>query len=159
MSASSAPSVAAANCPEGHSRKECLDHCRDKLGMKGRDLGRCMTRKHDGRRQSARRSGAKRATSRRKSAPKRASSKRKRVSRHRRLNLDKTPDPICPHCTKKLKCQNVLNLVTEAKCDYKTTYDGGFGYKAVYCGHCGAVLGTFSTARAKPSKKWMQNMM
>ena len=97
-----------------------------------------------------------RKSSKRKSAPRRPAPPkhlRKSAKKYRRMNLDKTPDPICPHCTKPLMCEGVMSMLHEAGCDYKTTYDNGYGYKAVYCGHCGAVLGTFSTAQAKPSKK------
>ena len=112
-------------------------------------------------RSSSRRS---RSSSRRSSSqpkPKTRQSKRKSrrsrsapIKKSWRLNLDRTPNPRCPVCKEELRCGNPLaNLISERSCDYKTSYDGGFGYRAVYCGHCGAVLGVYGTGGAKAAKE------
>ena len=126
-------------------------------GLTNEDLGHCLipalrNKNRKGRRSSFKRPSSKKrfdkataAAEEEKLAKKTRKSGRKKF---RRLNMDYTPDPRCPHCDTVLKCNSVFNVLSERSCDYKTTYDGGFGYKMVDCGHCGAILGAFSTSTA-----------
>jgi hypothetical protein len=36
------------NCPPTYTKRQCIYHCRHELGLKGRDMGDCMVRKHRG---------------------------------------------------------------------------------------------------------------
>jgi hypothetical protein len=67
------------------------------------------------------------------------------------MTREKSTDPRCGFCNEKLFCGGVGALVTQRYCDYKTTWSGGYGYRAVYCGHCGAVFGAHATSVVQSS--------